>query len=163
MNRRTFTYRLLIALLFIIYWLCPHILEAHGTGYRILEKCGAVTVEFYYSTGEPISYARVLVFSPQNEKDEKVEYQNGRTDKQGRFAFYPNMAGIWCVKTNDGRGHMIQGLVEVKETKTEGSIIVDKTKVWPSSKLLGALLGVSLISNLCFIIYLFKRRQSRRI
>ena len=50
---------------------------------------GVVLVQFAYSSGEQPTYAKVEVYSP---ADDKVEFQNGRTDAQGRFAFMMRQA-----------------------------------------------------------------------
>ena len=58
---------------------------AHGTDYRLIDNDSVVVGEFFYSDKVPMQYAEVLVFSPENDT---VEYQNGRTDQNGRFAFW---------------------------------------------------------------------------
>ena len=55
---------------------------------------GVVLVQFAYSSGEQPTYAKVEVYSP---ADDKVEFQNGRTDAQGRFAFMPDAPGRWRI------------------------------------------------------------------
>lgn len=42
-----------------------------------------------------------------------VEYQNGRTDAQGRFAFVPSAAGDWLIRLDDGTGHGFEEHVKV--------------------------------------------------
>ncbi len=141
----------------------PQFTAAHGTGYRILGDNKAVTAEFYYSDGEPMSYAGVLVFSP---GDEKTEYQNGRTDRQGRFAFYPDKNGAWRIEANDGMGHKAQGSFEVREeksdkTEAEKKIVVQNERTGSSSSLLlKSVAGISLIFNLYFGFYLLKRKHT---
>ena len=133
-------------------------LLSHGVGYRVLNKGSAVTVEFYYSSNDPMSYAEAFIFSP---KDKEREYQNGRTDLRGRFAFCPNTAGTWRIEVSDGRGHKVRGFVEVKEIKSEDIRVAQSRQTGPISWPLGALLGVSLICNLFFIVYQLKGRESR--
>jgi len=145
----------------LIYGLFPKTLSAHGTGYRILENSKAVVIEFYYSDGEPMSYAQVLVFSPQ---DNKTEYQNGRTDRKGRFAFYPDTPGTWHIEANDGMGHKAQGSVEVSDVKagekeTEKQIPVQNNCTENSSMLLKCISGLSLIFNIFFAVYLWKGKS----
>lgn len=72
----------------------------HGVGYKIIQ--GGVGINVYYEDIEnsPISYAEVKVFSPQNE-----EFQQGYTDKNGTFIFYPTDVGVWKLEVNDGMGH----------------------------------------------------------
>jgi nickel transport protein len=145
----------------LIHLLHPHFAWAHGTDSRILGDNKAVTAAFYYSDGEPMSYAKVLVFSPQ---DQKTEYQNGRTDRQGRFAFYPDTPGIWRIEASDGMGHQAQSSVQVGETKSEEKnaekeIFVPNKQTGTSSVLLKSITGLSLIFNIFFVMYLWKRKK----
>ena len=143
-------------------WLSPPDLHAHGTGHRFLTNAKAIVVEAYYSSNEPMSYAETRVFSPE---DQQTEYQNGRTDRNGRFAFYPDTIGLWRIEINDGMGHRIEASVE------GGGGLPDAfdPKEWPlsqntrpetPSRAVGALLGVSVIGNLFFGVYLWRRRTS---
>lgn len=83
---------------------------AHGTDYRITGNDAVVAVEFFYSDKTPMQYAEVLVFSPGNDK---VEYQNSRTDQDGGFAFFAKKPGDWRIKVNDGMGHAVHATVAV--------------------------------------------------
>lgn len=46
--------------------------------------------------------AATNIFSPH---DKEIEYQNGRTDKNGCFSFIPDDTGTWTVVINDGTDH----------------------------------------------------------
>lgn len=163
--RRIFPYPLFFFTFFVlIQWGFPQILTAHGTGYRVLSENTAITAEFYYSNGEPMNYAEVFVFSPQNEK---TEYQNGRTDRKGRFAFHPDIPGTWRVEVSDGMGHKVQGTVEVKaiesrEAGSEGRLTAENKHSAARSNLMGTVLGLSLIFNLCFILFFWKKKTHTR-
>lgn len=76
---------------------------AHGAHYTI-GKAEAMVIRVEYDDGQPMSYAEVKIFSPD---DPKVEYQNGRTDKNGRFSFWPEEGGEWKVTVSDGLGHSV--------------------------------------------------------
>jgi len=148
----------------LTHWVFPQILTAHGTGYRIISDNRAITAEFYYSDGEPMNYADVLVFSPQ---DKKTEYQNGRCDRQGRFAFYPDASGAWRIEVNDGMGHKVRGSVEIRELKTgemepEKNITAPNDRTETSSMLLRCVSGLSMIFNLYFVVYLWKRKTKAK-
>lgn len=62
----------------------------------------AVVLRVGYDTGEPMQYAEVLIYSPKNDK---IEFQNGRTDANGSFAFLPDTPGEWRIVVDDGDGH----------------------------------------------------------
>ncbi len=84
-------------------------LLAHGIT-RTIEQGKSMVITAYYDDGEPISYASVKVFAPGNKE---TEYQNGRTDRNGRFAFVPSEAGRWLVRLDDGTGHGFEEQVSV--------------------------------------------------
>jgi nickel transport protein len=139
---------------------CPDYLIAHGTGHRLVRDSAAVTIEFFYSDNEPMSYAEVFVFGPQ---DLKVEYQNGRTDQKGRFSIYPTIPGAWRIEASDGMGHKEVAIIKVQqemiEKATSGNIqVMDSAKSDPPSIFLKAITGLSLILNLFLIIYIWKTR-----
>ncbi|NJL59968.1 MAG: DUF4198 domain-containing protein [Desulfobacteraceae bacterium] len=145
MTKRIFS--LLIGLVCILFF--PIIASAHGTGYRILENSRAIVVEFYYSGEEPMSYAQVLVFSPQ---DRKTEYQNGRTDRKGRFAFYPDIAGAWRIGVSDGLGHKVEaeiGSISGKPDQAESQRQSESSGLNTTSKVF---LGISVILCLTALI-----------
>ncbi len=156
---------LIVMILLLIQMVSPQFTAAHGTGSRILNDGRAVTAEFYYSDGDPMSYAEVLVFSPENGK---VEYQNGRTDQRGRFAFFPETPGTWRIEANDGMGHKAVTSVEVhgeKSAETEAekksgkSIAVQNAQSGTSFPVLKSVAGLSLIFNLFFVFFLWKRKR----
>lgn len=141
----------------------PREAHAHGTASRVLEEAKMVAIEFSYSDGEPMRYAEVLVFSPE---DQKVEHQNARTDRHGRVAFCPDTPGTWLITANDGMGHLSEARVEVDpgplsqeaEQKPE---ISDPGQPGPASKTLKTLFGLSLILNLALGVHFFYRRSNR--
>jgi nickel transport protein len=131
---------------------------AHGTGHRLITDSAAVTVEFFYSDNEPMSYAEVFVFSPH---DSKVEYQNGRTDQKGRFSIYPSVPGTWRIEAGDGMGHKEIGIIEVQkeiidEATSKNIPALDAGKSAMSSRFLKTITGLSLILNLFLIFYIWK-------
>lgn len=101
----------LIYLFFVLFALSlPAGVAAHGTDYSLVSGEQVIAAKFFYSDKEPMRYSEVLIFSPENKA---VEYQNGRTDQGGRFAFCPDKPGIWEIKVNDGMGHTVNTTVTV--------------------------------------------------
>lgn len=157
--KQTSRYGLAFWIFAVIQCCCPDSAMAHGTGYRFLRDATTVTVEFFYSDGEPMCYAEVLVFGPQ---DQEVEYQNGRTDRQGRFAFYPEIPGAWRIETNDGMGHKAVGTVEVQdgtlgEAKLKNIRTADTRQPAMPSVFIKTIAGLSLILNLVLVFSMCKR------
>ncbi len=137
--------------------------EAHGTGHRVLRDAGAITVESFYSDKEPMRYAEVLLYGP---SDQEIEYQNGRTDQNGRFAFVPDREGTWRLNISDGMGHLMKTDIEVQKPQAsvpaagKNQIVED----YQSSGLttpLKAALGVSLIANLALLIHLRQMKKQQ--
>ncbi len=155
MTKRIFSL-CLIGLVCILFF--PIIVSAHGTGYKIIESSKAVVIEFYYSGGEPMSYAQVLVFSPQ---DQKTEYQNGRTDRKGRFAFYPDISGNWRIEISDGMGHKVQAEVNGGSGKPDQTP-VQKSESAGLNKISKAFFGVSVIWFLTSLLLWLNARKTLR-
>jgi len=127
---------------------------AHGvTANSISSK--TVAVRFGYAGGDPMSYAEVLVFAP-TAKEGDAEFQNGRTDALGNFAFVPNIPGTWRISSSD-MGHRAEMQIKV----TEQGIIQAKAPTGLSSQALRIALGLSLIINL-LAACLFLKRSSRK-
>ena len=89
---------------------------AHGVGYQESDL-RPVALDFFYSTGELMSYLKAEVFSP---SDEKIAYQSGRTDAGGRFAFIPDKPGKWQVIVNDDDGHRAETEIDVTQEFMSG-------------------------------------------
>lgn len=129
--------------------------EGHGVGYRIVDNGYAVVLEFFYSGGEAMAYADVLIWSPD---DDEVEHQNGRTDRNGRFAFAPTRHGVWRVEAKDGRGHKAAALCRVDPLQRGISTPpAEKENAFPGT--LEVLLGISMIVNTTLGIILLRRTR----
>ena len=135
-------------------------------------------VQFAYAGGEQPTYAKVEVYSP---ADSKVEFQNGRTDAQGRFAFMPDLPGQWRIIMADNMGHRVEHTVDVSADQTPASETAQaagaaqntgqdatRAKVAPPvatpgvgsfSMPLRIVLGLSLIANLALLAALLRRRR----
>jgi nickel transport protein len=125
---------------------------AHSLGYRIVENKTVPVVTFYYSGGKAVSYAEVTVWSPANNS---IEFQNGRTDKNGVFSFNPDTEGVWHIKVDDGLGHRVTAEYQVCSPSNQGLNYTKK----PSSQLLFAVLGVSLIFNAAGMVRKFQTKD----
>jgi nickel transport protein len=136
---------------------------AHGTGHRLLDAEHPVAISFFYVDETPMTYAEVLVFSPD---DRKVEHQNCRTDKNGIFAFLPNAPGEWLIRADDGMGHAAEAVVEVKAKGSSdaerAAVAGPKASSGSSSKTVRIIAGLSLILNLSLVGLLFQRRRKPR-
>lgn len=118
-------------------------LFSHGVECDIIE--GGVGVEVRYEDVDkiPISYAEVKVYSPDGK-----EFQQGLTDKFGRFLFYPDKKGVWKIEVNDGMGHGVVKEISVSEEK---KVIKKFTKKF--SLLQQLVVGVSMIWGITGLVF----------
>ena len=139
----------------------PKPAAAHGTDYRLLDPELAMVVEFIYDDNQPMRFAEVLVFSP---ADDEIEHQNGRTDMNGRFAFYPDVSGKWRIQADDGTGHLEQLSIEIAEAEEDSETqraVDDRSEASGHqhdnlARLWTIVLGLSLIANLFMGFYLLR-------
>jgi nickel transport protein len=81
------------------------------------QETEAIEVVAQFDTGEPMSEAQVVVFSPE---DPQNPWSQGRTDSQGRFWFRPDqdIVGTWEVIVRQaGHGGMVT--VEVSDENAD--------------------------------------------
>jgi len=143
----------LIIFLFVLNFENPGF--AHGVGFREI-SLKAVPLEFFYSTGEKMSYCEAKIFSP---KDSKFAAQTSRTDEYGRVSFIPDISGDWRVIVNDGQGHQCEAKINITEEflKNNNEVINvnenhEKNSPEGFELFIRALLGVSLIFNFALMI-----------
>lgn len=126
----------------------------HGVTYSICDE-HVMAVRFGYAGGEPMSYVEVKVFGPESPPD--LEFQNGRTDARGVFAFVPDRPGPWWVEAWDNLGHKgkIKVVVEQSDTGLKAGSAVETKK--NGSVLIKIIFALSIIANLAFVIAFIKR------
>ena len=137
-------------------------------------------VQFAYAGGQVPTYAKVEVYSP---ADAKVEFQNGRTDAQGRFAFMPDTPGQWRIIMADNMGHRVEHAVDVSSAQGSAQVAAqgaaqgtaqgagpntDKPAVTGVSPGVGefsvplrVLLGLSLLANMALGAAVLRRRKNQ--
>ncbi len=120
----------LLPLVVVLFFLGKGLAWGHGVEGEIHKLPGVLVVEAAYDTGEPMSYARVEIWSP----DSKIRFQLGRTDRNGKFAFVPDVTGLWKVKVSDGLGHALALEVRVDSQVLEGASSVETHSPTPPSQ-----------------------------
>lgn len=126
----------------------------HGVTYGICDE-HAMAVRFGYAGGEPMSYVEAKVFGPESPPD--LEFQNGRTDARGVFAFVPDRPGPWRVEAWDNLGHKGNIKVIVEQSNTGLKAGIQAKTIKNGSALIKILLALSVIANLAFVIAFIKR------
>lgn len=128
---------------------------AHGVEGEVRILSGAVVVTAWYDTGEPMSYARVEIYAP----DSRFRFQSGRTDRNGRVAFVPDVPGTWRVIISDRLGHRLE--LRVKVTAPGESIGEVHGGGPPLPRPLAAVVGVVLVLGIFGWVRGFKRARRR--
>ena len=129
---------------------------AHGVEGKIEYQGKCIIVKAQYDTGEPMSYAKVEIYAP----DSKIRFQLGRTDRNGCFAFVPDVSGIWKIKIYDGIGHLLNLSIKVSEKKPSSTFNRTDTYTITSTyknRWLKALLGILIIFGIFGWIKVFFR------
>ena len=65
-----------------------------------------------------MAYSEIQIFSP---ADYMIPYQKGRSDRNGFFAFKPDVPGVWSFSAADGQGHLSRGEVEITAGQLAGN------------------------------------------
>lgn len=133
----------------------PVLLYAHGVTSKI--DTGGIVVSAMYDTGESMDYARVTISAP----DAKLKFQSGRTDRNGRFCFFPDVSGNWKVVVDDEMGHRLEVNVPVDE-----AMVLRATHENVNSgrgfltRYVKAVIGVSIIFGISGILFWWKGRKT---
>ena len=150
-------YRNLIFFFLIMAFMLPSLLHAHGVTSKI--DTGGIVVSAMYDTGEAMDYARVTVSAP----GANLKFQSGRTDRNGRFCFFPDVSGDWKVVVDDEMGHRLEVNVTVDEAmamqanRENGNSRPDF--LTRSEK---AVMGVSIIFGISGILFGWKGRKTKK-
>jgi nickel transport protein len=108
MNRR----ELFTLICFFAFMLMTQTANLYAHGVQSSVDQGGIVIAARYDTGEVMSYAKVKITAP----DAALSFQSGRTDRNGRFCFFPDIQGEWQVVIDDEMGHRIEVQVPIDET-----------------------------------------------
>jgi nickel transport protein len=126
-------------------------LLAHDIEIRVRLTAPSVVARAAYAGSDPVSFAEVAVHKPGLE----TEYQTGRTDRNGYFAFVPDGPGSWRIIVDDELGHRTEKTVDVPSPfESNGEAVGAGFSV-----LQKALVGLALIVGVTGLLYGYKVRQ----
>jgi len=140
--------------LFISFFLVNATLFPHGVNYKKIN--GGIGIEVLYDNGKPISEAETKIYSP---REKNNTFQEGYTDKNGRFLFYPDEQGKWKIIISDGMGHGVSTFIEINNIKT---MEIGKTGNIPIPLYNKILLGISIIFGITGILTFLATRKIRK-
>ena len=137
----------------VVISLLPGMIYAHGVRGKV--DTGGIVVAAQYDTGEPMSYAKVKIMAP----GAKLIFQSGRTDRNGRFCFFPDKQGKWKLVVNDEMGHRLEVTVPVDETMAlQADRQLGNGAVSSYSRYQKAIMGISIIFGIFGIFFWWKGR-----
>jgi nickel transport protein len=141
--------------------LLPAALFGHGVEVYDVggENRPVQTIYFRYSTGEPMSFAKIKIFPPST-AERNVESLVSITDRNGMFSFIPDEEGEWRADIEDGMGH--KGNITVNTgTPTSNVEAVPVTSKGKLSLPVSIIFGLSLMINL-FALWFFTGNEAKR-
>jgi nickel transport protein len=148
-------YRSLIFSFLAMAAISPALLYAHGVTSKI--DTGGIVVSALYDTGEAMDYAKVTISAP----DANLKFQSGRTDRNGRFCFFPDVSGNWKVVVDDEMGHRLEVNVPIDEVMVlranHENVNSERSFLTRYEK---AVMGVSIIFGISGILFGWKARKS---
>ncbi len=137
--------RLLVSAVLLMCW--PAM--AHDLQYTVVGG-QAVVIKLFYADNTPFTFEGYEIYR----EAEKLPYQVGRTDSQGRIAFLPDRAASWRVKAISEDGHGLDFKISTDAAANlAGS---DKPVFERYSRIF---IGVSLILGLFGLLSLYLKRK----
>lgn len=132
---------------------------SHGVLGKIIMQKG-ILVKAEYDDGEPMSYSSTEIF----DSKEKLPFQSGRTDRNGRFLFYPDKSGDWKIIVNDGMGHCLTLKTHIDESLALSTINSQQPgKMSNLSQYEKGLMGISVIFGIFGILFWWMGYKKRYI
>ncbi len=140
--------RLILRLILPLLLAAPSV-HAHDLQHTVT-GAPAVVIKLFYVDNTPFSFEGYEIYRD----GEKIPYQVGRTDSQGRIAFLPDRAATWRVKVFSEDGH---GL-DFKLGTDAASMLTNAEK--PVLERYGRIaVGVAIILGLFGFLSLFLKRN----
>lgn len=151
-------YRGLMIFIAGVLLLVPSLLYAHGVNGKV--DAGGVVVTAEYDSGEAMSYAKVKISAP----GAKITFQSGRTDRNGRFSFFPDTPGDWKVVVDDEMGHRLELNVPVDDTLVlKENVRREEADESSLSRYEKALMGISIIVGISGVFFWWRGKKGRNV
>ena len=138
---------LILGILISLVW--GSVCFGHGMHHTVLNR--GIGIEATYDDKTPVSYSKAKVFSP---LVSERPFQEGLTDKNGRFIFYPDVTGVWRITVDDDIGHLLKVNINV-----ESALTVKKENITSLSRFQGVVVGISVIFGVFGIVSICYRRK----
>ena len=125
--------------------------SAHGIRYAT--GTGGIVVKAFFDDNRPAAGMFVSIFAP----DQEDRFQSGKTDKNGRFAFFPDRAGTWEILVYDRMGHRLQIKVPV-DTGLGPKESIESSGI---ERYLKILMGLGIIAVVFFSLWLLNKSREK--
>lgn len=130
---------------------------AHGLKInRVRGNSFGIEVRYENIGNTPASFSTVKIFSPAEKSKTENIFQEGLTDKHGRFYFQPDNAGVWKIEVNDGMGHGKIISFDVAEKVEFEKVNVYGFKLWHKF-----IIGISIIWGITGLLFYFSAKKYR--
>ncbi len=139
--------RTLLAALFCLFAAWPA--RAHDLQHSV-QGAPAIVIKLFYLDNHPFAFEAYEIYR----EGEKLPYQVGRTDGQGRIAFLPDRAGVWRVKSFSEDGH---GLDFKLETDAAAALTDSEKPAFERYSRIAV--GVAIILGLFGLLSLYVKRR----
>jgi nickel transport protein len=91
-----------------------------------------------------------------------LTFQSGRTDRNGRFCFFPDAPGDWKVVVDDEMGHRLEVRVPVNEALVlQANEQRGETGESPLSRYEKALMGICIIFGVSGVLVWWRGKKSK--
>lgn len=138
-----------LALLILVSLAVTSPVSAHTIRYTT--GTGGMVVTAFFDDGRPARDMFVSIFAPG--QDER--FQSGKTDRNGRFAFFPDRSGTWEILVYDRMGHRLEIKMPVDSTLR----LKEDEKAYRSDRGLKILTGLGVIAVLFSGLRLLKKQN----
>ncbi len=139
--------RTLLAALFCLFAAWPA--QAHDLQHSV-DGAPAIVIKLFYLDNHPFAFEAYEIYR----EGEKLPYQVGRTDSQGRIAFLPDRAGVWRVKAFSEDGHGVDFKLE-----TDAATALTGSEKPAFERHGRVAVGVAIILGLFGLLSLYARRK----
>jgi nickel transport protein len=139
--------------LFIVAWFASAIPNAWGHDLQYsVSDAQAVVLKLFYIDNKPFAFEGYEIYRA----GEKLPYQVGRSDAQGRIAFLPDRAGNWHVKAFSEDGHGLDFTLA-----TDSAARVESSEKPVYERYGRIVVGIAIILGLFGLINLFLKQRKR--
>jgi nickel transport protein len=135
----------LTAILFSTWSTCAHDLQ-----YTVGSAQAAVVIKMFYVDNSPFTFEGYEIYR----EGEKLPYQVGRTDSQGRIAFLPDRAATWRIKASSEDGHGLDF-----KLSTDAAAVLSGTEKPFYERYARIAVGVAVILGLFGFLRLYVKRK----